>query len=296
MAELPSRSPVNLSRGPKSSSGWCFESQGKVHGPVDFRELRQLASNFEILGHHIVWKNGSEEKHPAASIVGLIPQQRTGPETPPSDLSDAQPYAPPKVRTIADGPPGGLYLPHLRHSSFLLLFGTLILSIGLAFAGWKVGNRDLGTTLYSLAGFTTITWNALAVIYLHRAWDMMRMFGAPFTGGKAVRFLFVPIFNALWCFVVLFGWSRLWNQSVQNHPGLSLATRVWRPSFLLFPIFFLIAQTLLIMHLYTREWPTDLTDPRHQISLALMSTTLILGLACWFQMTLAINFLARKKS
>jgi hypothetical protein len=263
---------------------------------VDFRELRQLASSCKLLGHHIVWKNGSEDKQPASSIIGLIPKKKTTPDPPPSDLSDAQPYAPPKVGTIADGPPGGFYLPHLRHSSFLLLLGAVIMSIGLAFAGWKVANRDLATTLYSLAGFAGITWISLAVIYLHRAWDMMRMFGAPFTGGKAVRFLFFPIFNALWCFVVLFGWSRLWNQSVKTHPGLSLAVRVWRPSFCLFPIFFLIAQALLVMHLYTREWPTNPVDPRHQVSLALLGTTLVLGLACWFQMTLAINFLARKKS
>jgi len=262
---------------------------------VDFRELRQLAASFKLLGHHIVWKNGSEEKQPASTIVGLIPQKRIVPEPPPSDLSDEHPYAPPKVRTIADGPPGGLYLPHLRHSSFLLLLGSLIISIGLASAGWKVANRDLGTTLYSLAGFSAITFIMLAVIYLHRAWDMLQMFGAHFTGGKAVRFLFIPIFNALWCFVVLPGWSRLWNQSVNSHPGLSLASRVWRPSFFLFPVFFLIAQTLLIMHLYTREWPSDLTDPRHQTSLALLGIALVLGLACWFQMTLAINFLARKK-
>ena len=263
---------------------------------MDFRELRHLASNFKLLGHHPVWKSGSEVKQTASSIVGLIPKKRTAPEPPPSDLSDEQPYATPKVRTIADGPPGGLYLPHLRHSSFLLFLTTLVIGLGFTFAALKVTNRDLGTTLFSLAGLAFVAWITLAIVYLHRAWDMMRMFGAPFTGGKAIRFLFFPIFSALWCYVVLFGWSRLWNHSVKTHPGLSLASRVWRPTFFLFPAFFLVAQTLIIMHLYTREWPTDLTNPRHQASLALLGVTLILGLACWFQMTLAINFLARKKT
>lgn len=213
-----------------------------------------------------------------------------------SDLSDEHPYAPPKARTIADGPPGGLYLPHLRHSSFLLFLAVLVISAAFFGVGWKIATPETRPIFFSLAGLGFGGWIMLAVIYLHRAWDMMRMFGAPFTGGKAVRFLFIPVFNALWCFVVLFGWSRLWNQSVKTHPGLSLASKVWRPSFFIFPVLFLVGQALVIMHLYTREWPTDLTDPRHQASLGLIVLTLLFALLCWFQLTTAINFLARKKS
>lgn len=263
---------------------------------MSFRELRQMALDYKLLGHHPVWKDGAGERQPASSIVGLIPQKKAPTEQVLSDVSNEQPYAPPKTRTIADGPPGGLYLPHLRHSSFLLFFLLFATSTGLIVGGLQTTNPNLKATLLSFAGIGFLVWIILAVVFLHRAWEMMRMFGAPFSGGKAIRFLFVPIFNALWCFVVLFGWAKLWNYSVKNHPGLSLASKVWRPPFLLFPIFFLAAQALLIMHLYTREWPTDLTDPRHQTSLELFGLCLFFGLVCWYQLCRSINFLARKKT
>lgn len=262
---------------------------------MSFRELRQMALDYKLLGHHKVWKDGSDERLPASSIVGLIPQKNTTTDPPSSDLSDDKPYAPPKTRTITEGPPGGLYLPHLRHSSFLVFFLVLAAAIGLAVGGSQTSHPILQLSLLFLSGLSFVSWIALGVTYLHRAWEMMHMFGAPFNGSKAVRFLFLPIFNALWCFVVLFGWAKLWNHSVNNHPGLSLASRVWRPSFFLFPIFFLAAQTLLVIHLVTKDWPTNINNPDHQVSFLIFGICLLLALLCWFQLCRSINFLARKK-
>ncbi len=263
---------------------------------MEFRELRLLASQREIQAEDLVWNTDDPNKRPAASFIGLIPAQKPTEVPPASDVSDADPYAVPKTRTIADGPPGGLYLPHLQHSSFSLFFGVLVLAIGLGFIAWKVPLEEIRSTVIVFSGLALISWIGLAVVYLHRAWDMMHMFGAPFTGGKAIRFLFVPLFNALWSFVVLHGWAGLWNRSVESHPGLSLARRVWRPTFFIFSVLFLMSQTLIMMHAFTGEWPSDLQDHRHLISLGVQAVTLLFGLACWYQMTTAINFLARKKS
>lgn len=264
---------------------------------MEFRELRLKANNRDLLDHHQVWRSGTENRQDAASIIGLIPPPRpTVAEPPPSDLSDEDPYATPKVRTIADGPPGGLYLPHLHRTNFPIFLLVLAISAGLFYAGWKLPNPDTKPILFSLAGMAFIFWLFLATIYLHRAWEMMRMFGAPIDGSKAVRFLFFPVFNALWCFVVLFGWARLWNRSVQTHPGLAPASKVWHPFFFIFPILFLISQTMLIMYLFIREWPISLMNQSHQITLGTWGLTLLVGLICWFQLCHSINFLARKKS
>ncbi len=125
---------------------------------------------------------------------------------------------------------------------------------------------------------------------------MMQMMGAPMTGNKAVRFLFFPIFNALWSFVAIYGWSRLWNHNVRNHPGLSLAKPVWRPFFFIFPILFLLSQTVLITHLVTGDWPTNPTNPQHLASLVILATTLIFTALTFFQISQSINFLTTKKS
>lgn len=115
-------------------------------------------------------------------------------------------------------------------------------------------------------------------------------------GSKAVRLFFIPILNALWSFVALFGWARLWNRCVTTHPGLKPASKVWRPCFFLFPILFLASQVVLITHLIMREWPFDTMKQDHQIALGILATTLTVGLVCWFQLSRSINFLARKKS
>lgn len=297
MARLPSRPNSSPSRRTSGSAGWFYEIEGESYGPVDFRELRALAIDRKLLGHHLVWKNGTDDKQTAGRILGLIPTQKRGPNpVPPSDLGDSDPYAAPKTRTIGDGPPGGLYLPHLHPANLLLFFLTLLVPGGLIYFCQNIASENTRTFLFSLATLGLVAWVTLAVIYLHRAWEMMRMFGAHLTGGKAVRFLFLPIFNALWCFVVVFGWAKLWNYNVRNHPGLQPANTVWKPLFFLFPVLFLISQALLVMHLVTREWPVDLQNQNHLISLGTWVATLVLTLICWCQIGLSINFLARKKT
>lgn len=267
------------------------------YGPMEFRELRLLAIDKKLLGHHKAWQLGGNELQEAASIVGLIPPEKKWvDEPPPSDLGDEDPYAPPKVRTIADGPPGGLYLPHLRPTNFLVFLLILTVTVGLFYAGWKITDPEIKPILFSLAGLGLLCWIFTATVYLHRAWDMMHMFGASLTGSKAVRFLFFPIFNALWSFVALFGWAKLWNQNVKTHPGLAPASKVLRPFFFLFPILFLISQALLIVYLFLQEWPVNLKDQGHLIALGTWGLTAIVGLICWFQISRSINFLARKKS
>lgn len=137
---------------------------------------------------------------------------------------------------------------------------------------------------------------SLSLTYLHRAWQMMSLFGAPLTGGKAVSFFLVPGFNALWAFLAVSGWAKIWNDQVRNHPGLAPAKLVWRWVFSLFPVFFLMSQGLVVMYLYVGEWPWDFTNQNHLLALMILGTSLAVGLTCWFQMCRSINFLATKKS
>jgi hypothetical protein len=158
-----------------------------------------------------------------------------------------------------------------------------------------IQSNSLGTLVLTVAGLGLFTWIGLSLTYLHRAWTMMRSFGGALTGGKAVRFLFIPFFNALWCFVALFGWAKFWNFNVRNHPGLCPAKLVWPAAFVLFSILFLISQSLILMHVLIQEWPTDLESYQHLTSLGIWAATLVLSLICWGQIARSINFLARKK-
>ena len=301
MAELPTRLPPPSQSAPQGPAGWFCELGGKVHGPLDFRSLKELAVSQEIAKDTLVWKNDGSDKQKASTILGLFPKakpKRTDSQkpAPKSRLSDDDPYATPRASTIQDGPPGGLYLPHLRTSSFLHLFLSFFAMSALIGGALQIPERDIRLITFCLGGIAGIHWLVLGLTYLHRSWDMMHMFGAKLNGSKAVRFMLIPLFNALWSFVALYSWARLWNHSQQTHPGLSLASAVWKPFFFLFPIVFLVSQGLILMHFIAKDWPTDLTNPNHQISLGTFAFTIALGMFCWFQMTRAINFLARKKS
>ena len=267
---------------------------------MGFRQLRDLAIEKRLLAESLVWKSGSDERVEARSILGLVPGAKAKVkqkiEVEPSEVSDRDPYAAPKARTIADGPPGGLYLPHLRSTNFLLFLFALLFSGGLVYTGLAFADDELKPILFSLAGFGLIFWVSQLLVYLFRAWEMMKMLNGTIDGAKAVRFCLVPLFNALWCFVALYGWAKLWNRMVKHHPGLSLAKRVFVPFYFLFPIFFLLSQALVLMYFVLKEWPTDLSNQNHLITLGVWGVTLFLILVCWFQMGVSINFLARKKS
>ena len=299
MAELPTRLPLPSQSAPQGPAGWFCDVGGKVRGPLNFRSLKELATSQEINEDTLVWKENESDKQAASDILGLFPKIKAkDPEEPipESKLSDEDPYATPRTNTIHDGPPGGLYLPHLRHASFLHLILAFVVTAALIVGAFQIPDLEIRLITFCLAGFAGIHWLVLGLSYLHRAWDMMQMFGASLNGTKAVRFMILPLFNALWSFVTLYGWARLWNYSQRNHPGLSLASAVWKPLFFLFPIVFLVSQGLLLMQFITRDWPTDLTNPNHQISIGTFAFTFVLGMLCWFQMTRSINFLARKKS
>ena len=294
MAKLPSKTPYENSLESNPSSGWFYEIEDQTYGPVSFSDLREKALELVLLGHHKVWKQGSNTKVLASSIVGLIAQNHPKKALPSSSRSADCAQSRP-THSITDGPPGGLYLPHLKHSSFLSFLGILLATVGLGFYAVKIHHPILKITLFSLAGMGLITWVALSMVYLHRSWEMMHMLGGRFTGNQALRHLVIPFFNAFWCIVVLFGWAKLWNDNVKTHPGLSLAKRVWRPSFFLFPISLLAAEILTVILWVQRKWPSTFPEPLYQISLQVFGTCLLLWLVCWFQLCRSINFLAKKK-
>lgn len=302
MTNLPSRCKSTEPENPDGSSQWFYKSEGTTNGPITFQDLRALARKKVLGPRNLVWQDEIGNPQPASSVLGLIPIARKKPKQdngPPINLKNQNPYATPVAGTIADGPPGGLYLPHLRRAHFLHLVALILLSLAsLSYASMlrRVIQADFRSSMILISIILALMAGGLALVYLCRAWNMLQVFGAHLTGSKAVGFLAIPFFNALWLFVSLYGWAKYWNYCVRKQPGLSTAQRVWRPMFFIFPILFLISQTLLLMYSILREWPADLLNRQHQIFLVLQLTTLVVGLLCWYQITNAINFLARKKS
>lgn len=280
-------------------------------GPIDFKALRELALQKIILKETEVWQGSEKNRRLAASVKGLIPNKTAKPanfrpppkiaklvdEAPTSYRDSQNPYSAPKVTTIQDGPPGGLYLPYLRHSPFYPLPSLLLGAVWLTFLAITYGSTDESRlTLLAFSGMAVIGFIALTLIYLHRAWEMLRVLGSTLAGHKAITFMAIPLFNGVWSFFAILGWARSWNYQVKRHPGLSQASSCWYILFLLFCVSFLASQSFLLAHIVSKDWPTDINNVHHQIPLATFAVTLLLGLGVWAQLCRSINFLARKKS
>lgn len=59
------------------------------------------------------------------------------------------------------------------------------------------------------------------LIALYRAWKVLQPGGARTTPGKAVGFLFIPLFNLYWVFVALYGWAQDWNRIRATQSGFA---------------------------------------------------------------------------
>ena len=57
------------------------------------------------------------------------------------------------------------------------------------------------------------------VILIYKMWKAIPAAYARTTPGKAVGFLFIPVFNLYWWFQALWGWSRDWNAYAARSQG-----------------------------------------------------------------------------
>lgn len=302
MAKLPEpnrsyESPL----GQSEALWWFFEGEdGKAIGPMPFRELRENAVKRTLLEQMEVWREGEEIRYFSQDIVGLLPSLPASPKEDPgpqSSLDNENPYATPNAeRAITEGPPGGLYLPYLSRTHFSVLIGFIALALGLGYLGTTISDPPTRSIVFAFTAIFGVGWLLFSFVYLRRAWDMMNMLGAPMNGTKAVVIFLIPFFNALWSFVAILGWAKLWNFNSKYHPGLSEAKPVWKFSFLLFCLGFLVSQVIILMLWISDEVPNDSTNPQHQFALGTFLVTFVLCCTTWFQICRSVNFLARKKS
>ncbi|MGC6426398.1 MAG: DUF4339 domain-containing protein [Akkermansiaceae bacterium] len=280
---------------------WFYEDKdGKAYGPMPFRELRENAIKRTLVEDMKVWREGEEERYASQDIVGLLPtgssQAKIDPG-PQSSMDDDNPYASPNAeRIIADGPPGGLYLPHLNRTHFSILLCFIVTALGFGTLSAAVSDPLTRSIIYSFSALALCGWVLFSLLYLRRAWNMMNMLGASMNGTKAVLVFLIPFFNVLWSFVAIFGWAKLWNFNAENHPGLSEAKSVWKLIFFLFCVGFLMTHVIVLMLWTSGEVPRDILNPRHQFALGTFAVTFLLCIATWYQLCRSVNFLARKKS
>lgn len=137
-----------------------------------------------------------------------------------------------------------------KRASYGLLLGGMLGGIALVIIGALIGGsmaaqgteEQAGAGLLVMLGFSGVGYlmflmtMVLTYIYLYRAWNCLR-FGAPrTTPGKAIGFLFIPVFSVYWIFVAFYGLAQDWNRIMASHPNLQAGPRMSPGMFLTFLI------------------------------------------------------------
>lgn len=95
----------------------------------------------------------------------------------------------------------------------------------------------IGVLISFLLGVAcSVTSTILFYINLYRAWFCLQAGGPQTTPGKAVGFLFIPLFNLYWIFVGINGLAKDWNRIVSSYENLKAAPKLNETVFLLFCI------------------------------------------------------------
>ena len=132
-------------------------------------------------------------------------------------------------------------------------FGCMLLGFALSFGAWMSGEAALGLAgmLVCVCSYAVL-FGGIVMFYiaLYRAWSVLPPGHGRTTPGKAVGFMFIPLFNLYWIFVALPGLADDWNRYVSQHaPGaptmkhglfLALPIMCFIPCVSLFAIFLLI--------------------------------------------------------
>lgn len=131
----------------------------------------------------------------------------------------------------------------------------------------------IGGGLIVLGYILNVVAAVLGLIYLYRAWFILQPGGAKTTPGKAVGFLFIPLFNLYWIFVAYGNWATDWNRITSSYTNLATAPKVSAGLFLALPISIVCMCVPLL-------------------NLLAIPVAIILGFICLSQMCKAVNFIA----
>lgn len=164
------------------------------------------------------------------------------------------PYGQPQMQALA--PVGGEYpIPFVKRASYGLFAGLYGVGLLLELVGMFMVRNESGATfglgLMGLGSLVLVAGAAMGLVFLYRAWILLQPGGASTTPGKAVGFLFIPLFSLYWIFIAVGKWPSNWNRIIASYPNLSGAPRASEGIFLTWAICtvvpFLFPVTIIMM-------------------------------------------------
>ena len=195
-----------------SEKQWYYTSRGQRHGPVPISRLKELVAQDHIdRFDDLVWAEGMEDWIHASEVDGLF----TG--APPPSIPVKSKKAP-AMQAPVKRASYGLYVSLVVPGAMVGLLATFFLWVAY-FDDATPPDELLAVIglLYFILMPLTVAVVVVAMVYLYRAWAMIQDDQVRVTPGKAVGFMFIPLYNLYWVFVAYPGWAKNYNRYIEIH-------------------------------------------------------------------------------
>lgn len=95
----------------------------------------------------------------------------------------------------------------------VVAFAALVVGV----FGLRNGDVSEATSLFALAALALLYAEILGLVFCYKMWASIQDGHARTSPGKAIGFLFIPLFNVYWVFQVIWGFSKDYNAYVDRY-------------------------------------------------------------------------------
>lgn len=193
---------------------WYYSLNNQPVGPVDENELKALFARGVINFDTLIWREGMPDWKRYGELTAAVPTV-----SPVSQTQVPGSYAAP----VEPGRPKRAGLKSL----FTWWLITLILSmVVMAFVAWAEYQAINGMDTSMMAGLSallcfsnipSIAYVVLQCILIYKLWKVVQDGYASTSAGRAVGFLFIPLFSYYWMFRAFWGLSKDLNGYIDRH-------------------------------------------------------------------------------
>ncbi len=178
---------------------WYYMSGEQRMGPIDAAEIERLITTGQIVSDTYLWREGMSDWQPAAQTEFSAKLTSQPASAVPSGSSTTSPFPPSAQPSPSED---------VRNLDQWFTIFWICLAVGLPTSIIVIG----------LAGLIVAV--VFSCMILHKLWSLIPPGDAKTTPGKAVGFLFIPLFNFYWNFIAIHGLAQALNRETRRQ-GIS---------------------------------------------------------------------------
>jgi hypothetical protein len=229
---------------------------GQQLGPFEEAQVAEMLRSGQLSPNDSGFKQGQQKWLPLSEIFPNAGTASSKPSLPISPAKSSLPIPqnnkpPMKKRTL-----GGIYVSSVVLMVLGLVFGGILILFG-ADRTWPAGMIG-GVALASIGYLQFMVAHIVIMFYiLYRMWDSIQD-GVSTSTGKAIGYLFIPVFSVYWVFKAWNGFPTEYNQYLERHQlnvsPINSSVYLMVPIFILLSVFILpfLALPFIFMSLISR--------------------------------------------